>query len=147
MNLYDRSVVSLFDVATVERAVTGKIYPAGSTLLQVSATDGRPRYMGEQGEVAQKFAVIEPDRDRVSPAYLFCALGIAVPPWLARYKTTMNIQMEAFAHLRLEIHNDRETQEEIARLFSALDDRIDGIQRTISLLGEFKRWHLDTMFA
>ena len=147
MNLYDRSVVRLLDIASIERARSGKTYPAGSTLIQVSATDGKLRYMDEPGEVAQKFAVIEPDRARVSPAYLFWALGIALPTFLARYQTTMNIQMGVFEHLRLEIHNDRETQDEIVRLFAAVDEQIDGIQRDIDRFNEFKKWHLDTMFV
>ena len=147
MNLYNRSVVRLLDIATIERAKSGKTYPAGSTLIQVSATDGKLRYMDEPGEVAQKFAVIEPDRDRVSPAYLFWALGIAVPPFLARYQTTMNIQMGVFDHMTLEIHNDRETQDEIVRLFAAVDEQADGVRRSIGLLKEFKRWHLGTMFV
>lgn len=147
MNLYDRSVVNLLDIATIERAKSGKTYPAGSTLIQVSATDGKLRYMAEPGEVAQKFAVIEPDRDRVSPAYLYWALGIALPSFLARYQTTMNIQMDVFKHLKVEIHNDRETQDEIARLFATFDAQIDGIKRDIDRLKEFKKWHLDTMFV
>lgn len=147
MNLYDRSVVRLLDVASIERARSGKTYPAGSTLIQVSATDGKLRYMDEPGEVAQKFAAIEPDCARVSPAYLFWALGIALPPFLARYQTTMNIQMGVFDHLRLEIHNDRDTQDEIVRLFASVDEQIDGIQRDIDMLKEFKRWHLGAMFV
>lgn len=146
MNLYDRSTVRLLDIATVERAKAGKTYPSGSTLIQVSATNGQLKKLEEPTEVETKYAVIEPKGDAVSPDYLFWALGIAMPPFLARYQTTMNIQMGVFKHLRLEIHNERETQDEIVSLFSTVDKRVKDEEETISRLKDFKKWHLDTMF-
>lgn len=59
----------------------------------------------------------------------------------------MDIQMDVFKHLRLEIHNERETQDEIVSLFSMVDKRINDEEETISRLKDFKKWHLDTMFV
>ena len=147
MNLCDRRTVRLLDVAEVEQVKAGKTYPAGSILIQVSATKGQMRFLSEPREVEAKYAVIEPKGDAVSPDYLFWALGIAMPPFLARYQTTMNIQMGVFKHLCLEIHNERETQDEIVSLFSMVDKRINDEEETISRLKDFKKWHLDTMFV
>lgn len=147
MNLRDRSAVGLLDVATVERAKSGKVYPAGSILIQVSATNGKLRMIEAPAEVEQKYAVIEVAGDRVSAPYLLFVLEMEMPGFLRRYQTTMNIQMDVFKHLRFEIHNERDTQDEIVKVFAMLDDRIDGIEREIDGLKEFKKWHLDAMFV
>lgn len=147
MNLYDRRTVKLFDVATIERAKAGKAYPADSILIQVSATNGQLKYMDESSQVEGKFAVIQPDCKVVRPRYLFIVLEMVMPAFLARYQTTMNIQMDVFKHLKFEIHNELDTQWEIVKVFATLDKWIDDEQQTIGLFKDFKRWHLDTMFC
>lgn len=69
------------------------------------------------------------------------------PRFLARYQTTINIQVDVFKHLEFEVHNEPETQREIVEAFAMLDERIADEQRTIDRLNDFKSWHLDTMFV
>ena len=147
MNLCDRRIVRLLDVATVERAKVGKVYPAGSTIIQVSATQGQMRLLQEPSEVETKFAVIQPTDESVFPSYLYFVLEMVIPRFLARYQTTINIQVDAFKHLEFEVHNEPETQREIAEAFAKIDERIADEQRAIDRLKDFKSWHLDTMFA
>lgn len=147
MNLYDRSTVRLLDIATVERAKAGKTYPSGSTLIQVSATQGQMRLLQEPSEVETKFAVIQPTDESVFPSYLYFVLEMVIPRFLARYQTTINIQVDAFKHLEFELHDDPETQREIVEVFAKLDERIADEQRAIDRLKDFKAWHLDTMFV
>ena len=147
MNLYDRSTVCLLDVASIERARPGKIYQAGCILVQVSATQGKTVLMGEAGEVPSKYAVIDPDRSMVSPRYLRLVLDMELPAFLARYQTTINIQMGVFAHLRLDMHNDIATQEAVADVADLMDRRIEGVARGIEMLEDFKAFHLDAMFV
>lgn len=147
MNLYDRRTVRLLDVAQVERAKAGKTYPAGSILIQVSATQGQMRMLEEPGEVEAKYAAIVPIATDIYPPYLFLVLDMVMPRFLARYQTTINIQVDVFKHLEFEIHNEPETQREIVEVFAKLDERIADKQRIIDRLKDFKSWHLDTMFA
>lgn len=147
MNLYDRRMVRLLDVATVERAKAGKTYPAGSILIQVSATQGQMRLLQEPSEVEPKFAVIQPTDGSVFPPYLHFVLEMVMPRFLARYQTTINIQVDVFKHLEFEVHNEPETQREIVEAFAKIDERIADEQRAIDRLKDFKSWHLDTMFA
>lgn len=147
MNLYDRSTVRLLDIATVERAKAGKTYPSGSTLIQVSATQGQMRLLQEPSEVETKFAVIQPTDESVFPSYLYFVLEMVIPRFLARYQTTINIQVDVFKHLEFELHDDPETQREIGEVFAKLDERIADEQRAIDRLKDFKAWHLDTMFV
>lgn len=147
MNLYDRRMVRLLDVAKVERAKAGKTYPAGSILIQVSATQGQMRLLQEPSGVEPKFAVIQPTDESIFPPYLHFVLEMVMPRFLARYQTTINIQVDVFKHLEFEVHNEPETQREIVEAFAMLDERIADEQRTIDRLNDFKSWHLDTMFA
>lgn len=147
MNLCDRRTVRLFDVAEVERAKAGKTYPAGSILIQVSATQGQMRLLSEPREVEAKHAVIQLTDPNIYPTYLFFVLDMVMPRFLARYQTTINIQMDVFKHLEFEVHSEPETQREIVEAFAKLDERIADEQRAIDRLKDFKSWHLDTMFA
>lgn len=147
MNLYDRRTVRLLDVAEVERAKAGKTYPAGSILIQVSATQGQMRLLSEPREVEAKHAVIQLTAPDIYPPYLFFVLDMVMPHFLARYQTTINIQVDVFKHLEFEVHNEPETQREIVEAFAKLDERIADEQRAIDRLKDFKAWHLDTMFA
>lgn len=147
MNLYDRRTVRLLDVAEVERAKAGKTYPAGSILIQVSATQGQMRLLSEPREVEAKYAVIQLTDQDIYPPYLFFVLDMVMPCFLARYQTTINIQVDVFKHLELEIHNELDTQREIVEVFAKLDERIADEQRAIDRLKDFKSWHMDTMFV
>lgn len=147
MNLHDRLSVRLLDVATIERAKAGKTYPAGSVAVQVSATEGQTRYLAEPSEVEGKYAVIEPTDKRVYPPYLFFVIERELPRFLHTYQTTINIQMEVFDHMTLDMHDDYETQRAIVELFELVDGRIEREARTIERLKDLKSWHLDTMFA
>lgn len=147
MNLHARHTVKLTDIATIERAKAGKTYPAGSTIVQVSATRGQARYLAEPSEVEGKYAVIEPADKRVYPPYLFFVIERELPRFLHTYQTTINIQMEVFDHMTLDMHADYETQRAITELFELVDGRIEQEARTIERLKDLKLWHLDTMFA
>ena len=46
------------EVAEVERAVKGKVYPAGCTLIALSATKPEPEYAPDSGEIETRYAGI-----------------------------------------------------------------------------------------
>lgn len=116
-------------------------------LIQVSATQGQTILLDEASKVPGKYAVIIPDRSRIVPEYLKLVLDMAMPEFLARYQTTINIQMAVFQRLRLDIHNGLDSQRAVAEVASMMDERIDGIAREVQKLKDFKAFHLDTMFC
>ena len=61
--------VDITELANIERS-SGKIYPAGCTLIQVSATNGQVLYHVEEAEIPAKYAVVTAN-DKVLPKYLY----------------------------------------------------------------------------
>lgn len=61
LNFSKHSVVNIYDIADIERAVKGKIYSAGCTLIPLSAATSTPnKYMEEPGAVETRYAVAIP---------------------------------------------------------------------------------------
>ena len=61
--------VNITELANIERS-SGKVYPAGCTLIQVSATNGQVLYHVEEAEIPTKYAVVTAN-DKVLPKYLY----------------------------------------------------------------------------
>ena len=74
LNFSKHSVVNIYDIADIERAVKGKIYSAGCTLIPLSAATSTPnKYMEEPGAVETRYAVAIP-KGGVNSKYLFIAI-------------------------------------------------------------------------
>lgn len=147
MNLYDRRTVRLFDVAMVERAMAGTVYPRFSTIVQISASSGQTAILKETSEVESKYAVVQAMPGEIDPVYLYFLLEMGMPAFFHRFKTTINMQLDAFKYMKLDVHNDMDAQHEIGKALYTLDGIIADEQRTIDRLKDFKLWHLDTMFV
>lgn len=78
---------------------------------------------------------------------MFFVIERELPRFLHTYQTTINIQMEVFDHMTLDMHDDYETQREIGNTLMHLEERMSQEARTIERLKDFKEWHMDTMFA
>ena len=50
--------MKLGDIAEWERAKKGFVYPAGCTIIQVSATKGEVHYLTKKSEVEPKYVVV-----------------------------------------------------------------------------------------
>lgn len=149
-NRYRSTSVCLTDIADVDRAQKGKIYPAGTIYVQVSAT---PKYTDEiwnilkqSGELPGKFAVIFP-KIEIIPAYLVLALTRNTAEWQARYiGDAINISMELFKELKIIYHPDIEAQAEILRKISIVDKAIEFESQQVDLNKEAKGFFLQKMF-
>lgn len=82
----------LLDVCTVERAKPGKLYKAGSTILQISATKGQVIYLAEDMEVEPKYAVCTPV-DGVDGWILYNFMFSTVRDFCYTYQAGLNISM------------------------------------------------------
>lgn len=110
----------LTDIADVERVKKGVIYPRGTIYIQVSATHGQIKMLKEDGEIETKYATIIPKGD-IYPKYFKLAIERCVAEFTTRYQSNINIQMDDFNFFEIDIHDDYETQIEIASLVDAFE--------------------------
>lgn len=147
MSIFDHARVRLTDVATVGRPRHGVAYPEGTITIQVSATNGQADILTEAREVEGKYAVIEPDRSKVVPDYLLLAIRMEMPSFLARYQTTINIQIGALLLMTLDVHRDLDTQRAVVGAVETAE-RMEALEeRAVEMLKDLKRWHLDAMLV
>lgn len=110
----------LTDIADVQRAQKGVIYPKYTTYIQVSATQGQVHQLNKAGTIETKYATIIPKIDIFMP-YFKIALERCVPEFLARYQSTINIQMGDFSFFEIDLHSDMQTQMEIVMIMDQCD--------------------------
>lgn len=142
--LLNQKEVNLTDVAKIERSKKGKIYPAGCTLIQVSATRGQLELMQEEGIVDNKFAVIIPLK--IDGEYLFNVLQMTMPNFLLKYQTGININPDVLKYLKLQIHKDITIQKFVIETMRQIDKSINRTEREVENFKNIKKYHLDGMF-
>lgn len=144
MNLTDRTKCKLTEIATVERAQSNRVYPSGTVYIQVSATNGQVHQLATESTIESKYATIIP-KTPINPKYFYIAVKRAIPYFLARYKSTINIQMKDFEMFDIDIHNDPDTQQYIADVMEVMSTAEAEEEDYIELLKEAKRLALGTM--
>lgn len=77
----------------IERAKKGKIYPAGSIIVQLSATNGQTGLLTSSGEVEAHYAVIELPKDQ-QPKYWHSYIKHNMPRHLHRVKEGLNMTLD-----------------------------------------------------
>lgn len=137
--------VKLTEVATFERS-SGKIYPAGSTTLQISATKGQTHFLDTDQNVEQKFAVIIP-KEGIEPKYLFYSIEQAIPEFLAKYQTGLNLQVSELNHLQLIIDSNTSHQKEQVEQMELLEKSIRLTESELEQLKDFKQTCLVDLFV
>lgn len=145
----DHREVGLYDIADVERAVNGKIYPAGTVYVQVSACHraGLEQFMEttEAGTLESKFAVILP-KVPTAPGYLRVALENGADEFMRKYVgSNINIQMENFQFFRLGWHDKVEDQERVATLLGTMEQNICAAENALKELDDMKKYFLECM--
>lgn len=138
-------VVNVTELASIERS-SGKVYPAGCTLIQISATNGQVLYHDKDGEVPAKYAVITAN-DRVLPKYLYHMISFQADAFFHAIQTGLNIQLEALSEMKLKVHTDLEKQAEIVSHLDVIEKMEASEEATIALLKQAKQTSLNEMFA
>ena len=137
--------VNITKLANIERS-SGKVYPAGCTLIQVSATNGQVLYHVEEAEVPAKYAVITAN-DNVLPKYLYHMISFQADAFFHAIQTGLNIQMDTLSEMKLKIHTDLDKQAEIVKYLDVIEKMETNEEATIELLKQAKRTNLSEMFA
>lgn len=134
----------LTDIAHIERAKKGKIYPAGIILIQLSASRGQCLLQMEDGEVDARYAVVQPTIDCV-PYYLWNVIQMEMPEFCAQWQTGINLQFENLKFLSIPLHSFEE-QKKIADKLTKYDAWIQAEQKQLDLWKGVKKNMLDKMF-
>lgn len=93
--------IKVGDVAYVERAKSGKIYPAGTVVVQMSATRGQIGMLTSTGKVAPQYACIYGVRGYTQP-YLKLLMQHNAPRYFARVQEGLNLKLEDIEGFPLE---------------------------------------------
>ncbi|HEM5398778.1 TPA: restriction endonuclease subunit S [Streptococcus suis] len=138
-------LTKITELASIERS-SGKVYPAGCTLIQVSATNGQVLYHAEEAEVPAKYAVVTAN-DTVLPKYLYHMISFQADAFFHAIQTGLNIQMDTLNEMKLKIHTDLEKQAEIVKHLDVIEKMEAKEEATIELLKQAKQTHLSEMFV
>ncbi len=136
----------LTDVANVERARSGVLYPKWTIYIQVSATHGQVHQLHKAGAVETKYAIINPKIDVYMP-YFKIAFERCVPEFLARYQSTINIQMGDFRFFEIDLHSDLKTQIEIVSLLGKCNEAENVEKDIVEQLKTLKKIALSKMMC
>lgn len=142
---------SIVEIATVERAVAKKIYPAGTTLIRMSAVKGYMedavlKYVEEPGEIDSKYCCIVPNENIIRPRVMFELIGTVLDEYMHTYVSGMNIQAKDFRFLEIPVAPMAE-QIELEKQLNRLDEEEKQTQKLITALKNFKTIMLDHMFV
>lgn len=83
--------LQLKDIAKVERAKSKKVYPAGTIVIQMSATRGQIGLLKSSGEVGSQYACIETSFD---PGFVWYMLKLKAPRWFHRVQEGLNLKLK-----------------------------------------------------
>lgn len=143
--LNDYRTVFISEFCDFERAKKGKVYPAGSICVQVSATKGQTAYLEKDQEVDSKYCVFTFKKDCCT-RYIYIVFCQALPEFLHRVQTGLNIVPEVFLQFQIPVHNSRELQEHIVACISSIDAEIRKEEEYIESAKMCKKIHLQKMF-
>lgn len=138
-------LTKITELTNIERS-SGKVYPAGCTLIQISATRGQVLYHAEEAEIPSHYAVFLPN-DMVLPKYLYHAISCQAGHFIYTVQTGLNIQMDTLNEMKLKIHTDLEKQAEIVRYLDVIEKMEAKEEATIELLKQAKQTNLSKMFV
>ena len=138
--------INLNEICTLERAVAGKIYKAGTCYIKLSATDEEVRQIHKPVIIDGRYAAIEP-KDNINTDYLLIAVERSFPEFLRRYRTTINLQADTLKHFEVDWHNDKDTQMYIVKCYKDVQDMIDMLKNQIDNEKLVKKWYLENMMV
>lgn len=136
----------IFDLATFERVKKGKIYETGTIYIQLSATDGKVRYLAENKELETKYGVFIPKNEYIGSRYLYYTLDFEMTAFLAKYQNGMNINPDIFKYLQVTYYPEYKYQKELAMTLDGIELRYADEKDNKEKWEAFKKYHLDGMF-
>lgn len=145
IDLNDFEVRRITEIASLERARKGRIYPARSTLIELSAIHDGVAYLEKSGEVETRYCVVIANIDCV-PYYLYLSISKAFPEFMYKYGAGINLQQGELKNLKVHVHNI-ETQAYIAETCVTADRARRAEEAEVERLEDMKKYFLDNMMT
>lgn len=137
----------ILEICDFERVKKGKIYKAGTSYIQLSATDGVVRFLAEDKELDTKYGVFTPkQQDYICPRFIYYMLDFEMEAFLARYQCGMNINPDIFKFLKVTYYTKHSDQVELCRMLDGVQAKYDNELKQKDEWEYFKKYHLDGMF-
>ena len=138
--------IKIIKLAAIERA-QDKIYPAGCTLIPLSASAPElVRFLETASAVENRFAVVIPN-EKVIPEFLFITVQRASARFFHTYQTGINLQFNTLLkYFKVEFTDNKERQSEIVEAVRKCDQIALKEELAIGVLKEIKRNMLQRMF-
>lgn len=92
--------LQLKDIAAVERAKAKKVYPAGTIVIQMSATRGQIGLLKSSGRVGTQYACIQTS---FTPGFVFYMLKVRAPRWFHRVQDGLNLKLKDIENIPVAI--------------------------------------------
>lgn len=137
---------NIFELADFERVKKGKVYEAGTVYIQLSATDGKVRYLAENKELETKYGVFVPKDKKVGSRYLFYMLEYEMPSFLHKYQSGMNINPDIFKYLQVTYYPEYKYQKEFAMILDSIQLMYENELDEKEEWEYFKKFHLNGVF-
>ena len=136
--------VRITDVADIERAKKGKVYPADCIMIGLSATKGQVEYVSYDREIPTKWAVVIPNGKTI-PKYLFYSVQHAFPAFVHSHLTGINLQFEELQYLTVKLH-PLEVQQRIVHDFELIEAMEERERKEVEYLKKTKKSYLGRLF-
>lgn len=136
--------MKLGDIAKWERAKKGFVYPAGCTIIQVSATKGEVHYLTKKSEVEPKYVVVFPVSN-INSRYMNIIIEKNIEEFCLKYQTGLNIMVDAIQNIKMQLHG-YDTQLAVVKMFEHIERKEIETNYEISALQDLKAEALSKMF-
>lgn len=140
---------NLKDIAIIERAVKGKLYPKGSPLIALSASmeanKGGITNLKEEGEVESRWAVILPLDNNVNPLYLYYVMLNEYDEFYQKHNTGINLQIGELDYFIIWIHEEEQDRLDVMNAMKLLDEEEEVEEQMVDELKKMKKYLVSQM--
>ena len=133
----------LKEIAQIERAKKGNIYPAGTIAIQISATKGQVIYHDKETEIESHYVAII--SNEVNKKYLYIMLKNGIEQFLLKYQNGLNLIAEDIGLFEIEIL-DETKQKIISDIYFSLEQEVENTKKEIENLKQMKKRFSKDMF-
>lgn len=137
--------MKLKDIAHIERAKKGKIYPKHSTIIQISATNGQAEFTKEDSYIEAKYAVVVPF-DGYPPLFIYATVNMFMPNFYHKYAVGLNIKVHEIGEMETQVC-EKEKMQDIHNFFLESSKLLEQVERKIEVMQDLKKEKLDAMFV
>ena len=136
--------MKLKDIAHIERAKKGKIYPKHSTIIQISATKGQVQFIKKDSYIETKYAVIVPNNE-YPPLFVYGMIETFMPHFYHKYSVGLNIKAHEIGEMEIQLCQKNKMQD-IHDFFIESSKLLEQVERKIDALQDLKKEQLDALF-